>query len=179
MDLRAEVEKSNTLLLIVSKEEYHEQLLLLIGALAHVSEKMCYVCVNDPYQFVKGTIDKHGLPADKFFFIDTLTRKVGEPPKVDDCEFVSAPNALTEMSLAISKGLNKHNCNSCFFDTVSSLTIYTDPHSIIQFVHSIITKLKVVMGRAVFIALEDDLDSELVKDLYMFVDKVINTVEKN
>ena len=119
-------------------------------------------------------LKKNNIAVDKFFFIDTLTKKVQEPPEVDNAIFVSAPNALTEISLALTKVINEVHCDSALFDTISAFLIYEKAHTIIQFTHNVITKIRISSGKAAFIALKDDLDSELVKDLYMFVDKVVD-----
>ena len=178
MEIPIDFGSSSIALVIVKKEEYRSSLPQMISSLSSSSSKTAYVCINSPYNFVSGMVKKLGLEKEKFFFIDTVTRNVQEPPKADDCIFVSSPNALTEISLAISKALNEKKCDALFFDTLSALLIYENAHSIIHFTHSILTKLQISSGKAVFIALKEDLNSELVKDLYMFVDKVIDLTEQ-
>lgn len=173
MNLSQEIRNNNIILLIVSKEKYRQELIGVVKDIVQNINKMCYVCINEPFSTINNNLDKNSISKDKFFFIDTITKKVQEPPKTDNCEFVSAPNALTEISVAFSKALNEHKCDSAFFDTLSSLLVYEKPHSIIQFIHNIITKLRVSSGKGVFIVLKDDLESDLIKDLYMFVDSVV------
>ena len=174
MDLKSEMKESSIILLIISKDKYHGELIEAIKAIDSYSSKICYVCINSPYSFVVDNIQKNSLKPEKFFFIDTLTKSVQAPPNVNDCIFVSAPNALTEISLALTKALNEKHCDSTLFDTISTLLVYENQHSLIQFVHNVLTKLRISKGKAVFVALKDDINSELVKDLYMFVDKVID-----
>ncbi len=59
------------------------------------------------------------------------------------------------------------------FDSLSTLLAYEGSSSIIQFSHNVITKLRINNCKAVFITLKEDINSELIKDLYMFVDKVV------
>jgi hypothetical protein len=173
MNLSEEIKNNNILLLITSKEKYHTELIEVLKVIEKNTKKTCYVCINEPYNFVINNLKKNNIPLEKFFFIDTLTKNVQEPPSVENCIFVSAPNALTEISLAFSKALNEKHCDGTLFDTISALLVYENAHSIIQFIHNIITKLRMSTGKAAFIALKEDLNSELVKDLYMFVDKVV------
>lgn len=174
MDFSDDLKNNNIILIIQSKENYHNDQIGILKTLEPLVKKVCYVCINEPYNSVISNLKKNNLPQEKFFFIDTLTRNVQEPPAVNNCIFVSAPNALTEISLSFSKALNEQKCDAALFDTISALLVYENTHSIIQFTHNIITKLRVSSGKAIFIALKDDLNSELVKDLYMFVDKVID-----
>ncbi|MBS3130901.1 hypothetical protein J4212_00555 [Candidatus Woesearchaeota archaeon] len=174
MDLQAEIKGSNLVLIVTSKEKYHAELIEVVKAAAASMDKVCYVCFNEPYSFVLENMKKNGIDAGKFFFIDTITRNVQEPPPAKDCIFVSSPNALTEISMALSKALNEQHCSGILFDALSALLVYEKGHTLIQFVHNVITKIKIRNGRAIFIALRDDLESELIKDLHMFVDKAID-----
>ncbi len=173
MAILPEIKKSNIILLILPKEKYHKEILDVQRALSKNMNKTCYICVNDPYTSLIDKFKKENVPVERFFFIDTITKKIQTPPDVDNCIFVSSPTALTEISLAFSKSFEEKKCDCVLFDTISTLLVYSDSHSIIQLMHSILTKLKISAGKAVFIALDEDADSELVKDLYMFVDKVI------
>ena len=176
MDLQTDIGSNKIILLTVSKEGYRRSVLDIASFLDKNSTKVCYVCVNDPYGFVASNLDKNGIDAKKFFFIDTLTRNVQEPPHTDNCIFVSSPSALTEISLAFSKALNEMHCDASIFDTLSTMLVYEKPHAIIQFIHNLLTKLRISSGKAIFITLKDDLNSELTKDLYMFVDKVVEMI---
>lgn len=174
MDLSTEIRGNSILLLIVTKEAYHQQSIHIVKAMTEHTKKSCYVCINSPYNFVVDSMKKNNIPLDRFFFIDTLTRNVQEASSTDNCIFVSSPSALTEISLALSKALNEVHCDGALFDTISSLMIYQNAHTIVQFTHNILTKLRISNGKAIFIALKDDINSELIKDLYMFVDKVVD-----
>ena len=173
MELSTEIKESSIMLLIVPKEKYNPSIIDIAKSVKLNSSRVCYVCVNNPYSFVASRLSKAGLGPENFFFIDTLTKSVQEPQPVKDCIFVSAPNALTEISLAFSKAFAEMKCDSAIFDTLSAFLIYENPHTIIQFIHNILTKIKISAGKAVFVALKEDINSELVKDLYMFVDKVV------
>lgn len=173
MGFEEDIKNSGISVIMTSKENYQNNLNKIIKASADASSTVCYLCVNRPYAAVSDNISKNNLGSEKFFYIDTLTKNVQAPPQVDNCIFVSAPNALTEISVSITKAITEHNCNMLLVDSLSSFLVYEKPHSLIQFIHSVITKLRVNNAKAVMIALNEDLNSELVKDLHMFVDKVI------
>jgi hypothetical protein len=179
MGLPEELQNNNIILVMASKEKYHAEFFAILRIIDRIAAKTCYVCINEPYTFIVGSLKKNNFAVEKFFFIDTLTRKVHEPPVSDNCIFVSAPNAFTEISLGFSKAISEQHCDITLFDTLSALLVYENAHQILQFTHNLITKLRILAGRAVFIALEDDLNTELIKDLYMFVDKVIDLSKEN
>ena len=174
MELTTQLSENKIVLLILSREKYNLELNQILKVLHGSARKTCYVCINEPYSYVCESLKKNDLSQQKFFFIDTVTKKVQTPPAADDCIFVSAPNALTEISLAFSKAFAERQCDAVLFDSLSMLMIYENSHSIVQFVHSLLTKLRISGGRAYFVALKDDISTELVKDLHMFVDKVVD-----
>ena len=176
MDLTKELQENSMVLLVTSKEKYREQLMVFSRSVADSgAKKVCYVCFNEPFSSIAASLRKNAIPEDKFFFIDAITMKVQEPPLADNCLFVSSPNALTDISLATSKALSEQHCDAFIYDTLSTLLIYESAHSLFQFVHNTLTKFRVASCKAVFIVLKDDMNSELIKDLYMVVDKVIDT----
>ena len=167
-----ELEQKNIILLIMPKDKYVNELMGFVKELSNAVTKTLYVSFNQPYSSIISKLDKNEINKDEFFVIDTVTSSVEKPIPVDNCTFVSAPNALTEVSVAISKYLNE-GCDGAIFDSLSTLLVHDDVHPIMHFTHSIITKLRIKNDKAIFIALKEDINSELIKDLYMFMDGVI------
>ena len=118
-------------------------------------------------------LKENNIPSEKIFFIDTLTSEVQTPPKLDNCIFVQSPSALTEISLAFSDALSSKGCDVILIDSISTLLIYQDVHSIIRFSQTLMTKGRVMNKKLVFVALKEDSEG-LVKDISMFVDKIID-----
>ena len=63
--------------------------------------------------------------------------------------------------------------DSSILDSLSTLLIYEEPSTVIKFSHSIISAFRSREVKAVLTCLEGDVGSELIKDLSMFVDKVV------
>jgi len=174
LNLELEFTNNDITLLIIKKEDYRIKIVDVARANSKIVDKVCYMCLNTPYSYVLNNLSKNDIPVEKFFFIDSLTKSNREVPKVSNCIFLSAPNALTELSIALSQALDKEKCESVVFDTISTLQVYEKASTIIELVHDILTKLRTRTGKATFIVLKEDSDSELIKDMHMFVDKVID-----
>ena len=172
-DINKEIKENQIILVVISKDKYPVHLTEILKGLNNNSQKISYVSFNQPYNALNSLIQKNGLNVNKFFFIDTVTSSVQNPKPLNNCIFVSAPNALTEVSVAVSKALSEQKCDAQVFDSLSALLIYDSANSITLFTHNVITKLKISGSKAVFIALKEDISNELIKDIYMFVDKVV------
>jgi archaellum biogenesis ATPase FlaH len=173
MNLVDDIKNNQLLLIVIPKNDYSEMLIEIERGLSENFKKVCYVTLNKPYNSVMSNMEKNNIDLSKFFFIDGMTNTVQTPEPADNCIFVQSPNALTDINLAYSQALEK-GCDNTLFDSLSTLLVYEDAHTIIKFAHNIMTKTRVANSKAVFIALKEDVGSELIKDLYMFVDKVVD-----
>ncbi len=172
MSLAVDLQSSNIILIVTSKEKYNEHLADIQPQLANSFEKIGYVSINKPYNSVLQDLESRGIDKQKFSFADAITATVQTPPVVDNCIFVSSPNALTDLGLAFSSLYNDHGCDIVVFDTISTLIVYQDIGSVTKFVHNLVTKARVLNKHLALVALKEDSES-LIKDLNMFVDKII------
>lgn len=166
-----EIRENQVLLCTTSAEDYLTRRIDILNGLTSNNKNICYISFTKPYTSIKQELSTAGFS--DVFFIDTLTMSVQKPPEADDCLFVQAPTALIDISVAISKVIEKKGSVSLLFDSLSSLLVYQDSLTLIKFLHNIINKSRVQNVKLVFLVLKKDVDSELVKDLYMFVDKVV------
>ncbi|OGM02767.1 hypothetical protein A3K72_00185 [Candidatus Woesearchaeota archaeon RBG_13_36_6] len=171
MSLVDDIKQNQVVLFVISKKDYTEMLLDVIKAVEKASDKVCYVTINRPYNNILLQLKNNKVNLGKFFFVDAITSTVQTPEQVENCIFVASPDALTDLSLAFSQALGK--CDIALFDTMSTLVIYQDIGSVLKFMHNIVTKLRVGNKKGVLIALKED-SEELIKDLHMFVDKVVD-----
>lgn len=172
MDLTQTLKEKQIVLIVFPKAKYTAELNNIIRAADASSQKICYVCLNKPYNSIMNNLKTIGLSESKYFFIDVLTSAVKTSEPLDNCEFVQSPSALTDISLAFSKAIQEKGCDNILFDTISTLTIYQDIGEIIKFSQNMMTKARVSNVKSVYITLKED-SEELVKDLTMFVDEVV------
>ena len=91
----------------------------------------------------------------------------------DKTIFVQSPKSLTEISIDIANLIGKKT-DSVIFDSLSTLLIYQDSMTSIKFVHSIVSKIRSADKKCIFFSLKEDADSDMMKDVNMFVDKVVS-----
>jgi archaellum biogenesis ATPase FlaH len=113
-----------------------------------------------------------GIPTEGMYFVDAVSSKVGSMEPDKRAVFVSSPQALTELSIAIKKCVDTRKLDFVLFDSLSTLLVYEELSSMVKFVHSVISALRVKGKSCVFTLLKEDIKEELVKDLGMFADKV-------
>ena len=173
MDLKKELTDNDIVLSIFSKNYYNESIFELLRKLE--DKKVCYVTLNKAAENLEKSFKFHKLPTDKLFFIDAVSRGIGQKTEKENAIFVSSPAALTELSLAITQALKLGVFDVVLFDSLSTLNIYqTKGRANQRFTSSIINKIKSSKKKGVFTCLEEDSDSDLIKCSFLYVDKVLH-----
>jgi len=168
----ADLEKGEISLNIVQDASYSTEIITLTKQLAENHKSVCYVSLNRPYLTLIKGFDDNKIDINKFLFIDAVT-KPSEQKEIKNCIFISSVVALTELSIAITKALEKGKFESLILDSLSTMLIHHDAAIVTKFVHNLIGKLRKVHCTAVLTSLQGDVKSSLIKDLGMIVDKVI------
>ena len=171
-------ERDKHLLIIIPNKEYLKSIILLSKSLSIQYKKICYVSLNELHEALIKNLKDAGINTNNFFFVDAISRtSQSKIQKVPNAVFISSPNSLVELSLAISDALAKENPDVVLFDSISTLLIYEKGSTSTKFLHSLIGKIKSSRSAAVFTALEGDVNADAVKDLGMFVDEVLTMTE--
>ena len=172
-DVKKEIKENYIIIFSISGKEYSSKLEEIVGASAKAFSKICYVSLNKPYDTLVPIFKKLGIETGKMIFVDCVT--AGFSKHVDGLNVVSvsSPKALTEMNIAINKTSDREKFQGLVFDSLSTLLVHEQPSTVIKFSHSVISKLRTAESHGVFMCLREDMKGELMKDLSMFVDKIV------
>ncbi len=137
-----------------------------------------YVTINKPYSFLKETFSKAGLDILKLYFIDAISRSVGEEStRKENVIFAESPSDLTGISIALDQTCNellKRNRKPLIiFDSVATLTIYSPIESVERFVHITTSKIRLKGFRGMIISMSKAVDEKLPEMIKQFCDEVI------
>ncbi|MBU2561189.1 MAG: hypothetical protein KKD17_02745 [Nanoarchaeota archaeon] len=163
--------QDNDVSLIVCGEDYQEAIVRIVKEAERQCGKICYVTLNKPYASLTDLLRKKGIAAERFFFIDGISKRVNDGNSPANCVFVTAPDALTELNIAITRTIEKQRPTILVFDSLSTLLIYLPTNSIIKFTQELTKKMKVNNIRAIFPIIRN---KELIDNISMFVDTVVS-----
>ncbi len=178
-DLIRDITENKFVLLLLKESEYLGKLKDMLKSVEKTNTKICYVCLSKPYKDVVAEIEESGMSTDGIFFIDVLSSHYGPPEPSNNCIFLSSPSDLEEIRKSIMVAVEEKNCSAVIFDTISTLLIYQQTHSIVKFTNSLVSEKKQQNMKKLFIVLKDESAptgdvSMLTKDLEMFADKKID-----
>ena len=174
MELKKQVGVGRVVLVIIPSELYRKNLMNLAAQAAKAYNRILYVALNESHDALKRDFKNRGIPLNKFYFIDARAPTLSpEACPEKNCVFVSSPEALTELKIAITRSCEERGPEITFFDSISTLLSYLSGGIVARWTHDVIAKLRECNSAAVFLCLKRDEQSYMVKDITMFVDKVI------
>ncbi|MEK6984257.1 MAG: ATPase domain-containing protein [Nanoarchaeota archaeon] len=174
-NLASIAKKKGIYVLISSPQKYK-----LVNALAlkyYTSEEKkngIYVSLNKGYDDVIRNLKEQGTDVSKLYFIDGITRTSDKDKKADNCTFITSPQALTELSLAITTATNTKKFDFLFLDTINTLLIYNDLKTTERFTHYLIAKIRAANVSAILLSLEEESANKLIPIITPFCDDCID-----
>jgi len=178
MELFSKTRENKFTLVFLQNKNYLEELHKIVNSRKKDNAKICYVCLSKPYAEIIEDFKNEKIDCNNFFFVDTLSSLSYNLQPVKNCIFVSKPDNLNGIKKAIKKAIAKHGCGTVVFDTISTLLIYQQAHSIVRFTHEMIMDEMQKTVDKVYLVLKEagiyrDESAKLIKDLHLFADKIV------
>ncbi|MFA5406267.1 MAG: ATPase domain-containing protein [Candidatus Nanoarchaeia archaeon] len=162
--------ENKIILLLVPGITYNQSILKFSRTLSN--RYVCYVTLNKSFSALVESFKYKRVKADKFFFIDCVTKTVISPAREKNVSFIKSPSALTDLSLAIKKQLPKSDI--IVIDSLSTLLIYHEPDRVANFIHNIINKVQLNKKTILIVLMsKSDSDNTLFKKVEVMVNKVV------
>ena len=172
MDIKKELSKSQIILLLVPAPEYGKAVLQTARQLSKNS--VCYVTLNKTFDSMKELLAGKKINMEKMVFVDAISKTIRRmPDQTNGCYFVSSPNALTELEIAILK-MQRHGFEYLVFDSLSTMLVYQKNAPVAKFVSALANNARKNGTRVLFYAVKSPEQSQMVNEVSTFVDKVID-----
>lgn len=178
MELFAGTRENKFVLILLKNKNYVDQLHNIIKEVKKHHTKICYVCLSKPYTDVINNLKDEKIDHANFIFIDLLSSQHYKLKPVKNCIFVPGPENLKELKKGIKKAVTKNKCEAILFDTISTLLIYQQTHSIIRFTHELMIDRSEGTVNKIYVVLKEkgiyrDESTKLINDLNLFADKTL------
>lgn len=162
---------------------YRENTLQMIKEIQKNSRlHIIVLCVNQPAAFLMDFYGRNGIDTGRIFFIDAITLYATgtAPENLSNCKFVSKPNDLTAMGIAVTTTLKKFEGEKTliFLDSVNAMLIHSSSSDLTKFIHFIISKLRIMNIAGILLAVEKGLDPVLLSQLTTFADDLVEFPEE-
>ncbi|MEM2619578.1 MAG: hypothetical protein QW356_08920 [Candidatus Hadarchaeales archaeon] len=136
--------------------------------------KICLVSLTKPASAILASFERCGLDPRRFLILDAVSRVVEAQVRGENVIQVSGPGAVTELGVRLGELLGSGSLDLMIIDSVSVLTIYLPELEVLKFVHALVSRLRSRRIGGIFIVPSEDRETQVVKNLCMFVDAVID-----
>jgi len=163
--------ESKVACIILPGNNFNKELLKIVEKIKN--KKVVYVTLNKGVDVVIESLKKNKINTKNFFFVDCVSKTIIQPKPMKNCQFISSPNALTELSLAIDKCINS-GFSVILIDSLSTFMVYHQPNIIIHFFHNLSNKIRNEEEENLILTISNkDKDSEVFKKMEIIVDKIM------
>lgn len=167
VNLKKDTETNRVILYVLPGSGYRSILENLIRQAVRDYKRICWVSINNPYEYLVESLKAKKIDPNKFFFIDCISAVARlKMPPAKNYTLVSSPAALTEIDVAISKCYQTFKPEFILFDSLSTLLIYLPNATITRFVQRMINKVKGGGSIGIFLCTPE---SDLIREVAMFV----------
>ncbi len=161
-------------LLTVPRANYDELIFKILEQ--SKSPLVCYVTLNKASSYLAEGLKKHNMSNNNFYFIDGISAMLRDVKEEKNCLFISSPNDLVELSIAINEIVSSKKFEMLIFDSLSNLLVYqkNNQHGLSQFFSSVSSLIKRQKMRALFICFKNDEKFPFINENAHFIDRNIN-----
>ena len=171
--------KEKSFLFILHENKYYEQIYDIVRDVVGLHPKVCYTCINKPYDHVIDELRTNNINTNSFYFVDILSSHYTGHDDIKNCAFLMEPIKLDDIYGVVSNAVIHKKCSAVIVDTMSNLLAHDSNFSIVKFTHNLISDNTHKNTRKIFIVvkekglMEQEVDS-LINDISMFADRVID-----
>lgn len=118
---------------------------------------------------------KNNIDISKIIILCALCQeKDKNKPENRNVIHLSSSSSLTEISLSLSKGMESiKDKKIIFIDSINTLLIHNKPDTLVKFIHSVLTKMRINEVSGLLISLETETNHEVRAEIAQLCDKVM------
>lgn len=172
--------EGSVILFKVDAKEYLNTKITILKEIVRDDAATVYVSLNRPCSVLIETFKKNKINIDKIFFIDCITKAVGEAEETKNVVFIDGPKHLTNLSITIIEAIKTLPFKNKFLvlDALTTLLIYNSPEIVLGFLNSMSNKMRILKVNSIWLSAEKELDPKIESRLDQFIDKVVDLIEK-
>ena len=176
-EIAKKLKESRNVMLVLKSRGYETKMMEFHKTISKEYKKIGMVAVSKPSIVLIKDLEKHGIDASKYYFIDCTMGGTEEASAIKQTVHISGSVTLTELAIAISKMIESKKIDLLILDGISSLLIYNDELMLTKFLHRIMSLVQLADTKGVYTVLEKDM-AGLIKDAVIFTDAVIKITDK-
>jgi KaiC/GvpD/RAD55 family RecA-like ATPase len=170
------LDKNAIVMVSTSSQEYFEVYLFILDLILNRFKAECIcVTINRSSTNLLSILENRKIDTQNIYLIDCISKTAGIEKTTERCEYVSHPESLEEINLYVNSYVSSlmKDDRFLFFDSISTLLIYNDPKTILQFINFSVQRIRASNVRGIVMLTKKELDPNFVGQMIQFCDKFI------
>ncbi len=157
---------------VFKETNYYKNLYSIIEE--NEGKKIIIINTNKPADMILNDMKKENLKTQNIFFIDTISKYVGkQDTNQDNIVYIDDPANLTEIGIVVKLSVEKIKGEKMLiFDSLTTLSLYNSSKNLIRFYNFFFQLSRLNQIDTIVIALESDIDKEILNNINGLVDEV-------
>ena len=128
------------------------------------------VTLHRPAHILSDMLQAQGLPTNKLYFIDTMSKQIQSPFELSNASYVGAPFDLGRLDQAIEHVVKAHGVGAKFLilDSLSDLLHYYDEATVLSFLDYFLDKMRRLHTNPILIYDKGKLTRGIIKRLQLY-----------
>ncbi len=137
-------------------------------------KKVIIINTNKPADMILNDMKKENVKIQNIFFIDTISKYLGKPDtNQDNIVYIDDPANLTEIGIVVKLSVEKIKGEKMLiFDSLTTLSLYNSSRNLVRFYNFFFQLSRLNQIDTIVIALESDIDKEILNNISGLVDEV-------
>lgn len=169
-----EITDNRVVLFLIPKRQYQAELLHITKIAASKFSNILYISLNKPAEKVIEVLKENNIDTERFLFVDGITKRVKANVSKQGIIFIKSPKNFEQFKAELNEILKKERKECLILDSLNTMLIYKDASTVIKFIHYLIAKLMAAHASGEIICLPENINPALARDIFMFVDAVID-----
>jgi len=167
--LDKKIKKGEIVVVTIPSSGYKTKELEVVDYCTKMYVHICYVNLTQSHKALEEMFHKKHYE-EKILLIDSICKE--SHSEKGQCVHIGSPNALTDLSRAVSKTLKSGFFPLLLFDSLSSLIVYNKSEVVTRFTHDLFGKLRKSGVLGIF-TVQKSTENNLTADIEMFADHII------
>ena len=176
MNIDKEIRERRALLLIIPKYKYSSELTKLMKILDKNFNKIGYINLNSSYKTLIKNLTNNKVNFRKFHVIGLNKPSKGQG-EIENYRCIGSADNLGGINIEFSDFVYV-GCKIFLFDSLSDMFNKVNKSEVVKFVHTMIVKAKIANTKIIFLALHQNIDFKMFKELNMLFDNIISDTSK-
>lgn len=172
MDVLEYLKDNKVILVIIDSMRYNETILDTLKAISNKGN-LVYITLNKTASSLENLFREKSISFRNIVIVDCITRTIKETKDRGGIIYIDSPRELSDLSFVLGGILSRKKKGYVILDSLTTLLVYQDKPIVARFILNMANRIRESTFRSIIFAADVSEHRDFLKEVSIFVDKVI------